>query len=267
MASPAAVLKQTEPQFPIAERRSIDVSMLFGIAIAVAATIAGIVVTGIKPNYFLQPTGVLVVLGGTLGVAFITTPRANLFSAARRVFDLVRVVETDRAALLEELMSYIRLARSRGILALDPLTPKASSAFLRDAIQLCLDADDRDALRGALETKIRLQERRGEKDAKVLEVAGGFAPTIGVLGTVIGLIEVLRGFSDLTSVAAGIGAAFVSTIYGLGLANLVLLPAAHRIKARAAEEFEIQEMIVEAVMGIAECTHPSLMKERLSAFL
>jgi chemotaxis protein MotA len=132
---------------------------------------------------------------------------------------------------------------------------------------MCLDTEDRPALRASLETQIRMHERHAETDAKVLETAGGFAPTIGVLGTVVGLIEVLRNFSDLTSVAAGIGAAFVSTIYGLGLANMILLPASNRIRARAAEQFETEEMIAEAVVCMAEGVHPSMVRERLNAFL
>jgi chemotaxis protein MotA len=265
LASPAAALKQTEPV--IVRRPTIDVAMLAGVLIALAATVAGIVATGIKPAYFLQPTGVLIVLGGTLGVTFITTPHANLLHAARRVVEMIRIEETDRGALIDELLSYVKLARSRGILALDALTAQASSAFLREALETSLDADDKSALRGTLETKIRLRERHAETDAKVLEVAGGFAPTIGVIGTVVGLIDVLRGFSDVATVAAGIGAAFVSTIYGLGLANLVLLPAAHRIRARAAEQFDIQEMILEAVVAMAEGIHPSLVREKLNAFI
>jgi chemotaxis protein MotA len=183
------------------------------------------------------------------------------------VFELIRSEETDRVELIEELMRYVKFARSMGLLMIEPMIRGASSAFLKESLELCVDADDRAALRGALETKVRLRERQGETDAKVLEVAGGFAPTIGVLGTVVGLIEVLRNFSDLTSVANGIGAAFVSTIYGLGLANMILLPAAHRIRARIAEQFETHEMIVDAVICMAEGTHPALVRERLNAFL
>ena len=238
-----------------------------GIAIAAMALAAGILATGVKPSYFFQPTGACIVLGGTLGVILITTPRSNLVFATRRVFTLLRTPADDRAALLEELMSYVKLARSRGLLVIDPLTASASTAFLKESLEMCLDADDRAALPASLETKVRLRERHAESDARVLEIAGGFAPTIGVLGTVVGLIEVLRNFSDLTSVAAGIGAAFVSTIYGLGLANVVLLPAANRIRARAAEQFETDELIAEAVVCMSEGVHPTMVRERLNAFL
>jgi chemotaxis protein MotA len=130
-----------------------------------------------------------------------------------------------------------------------------------------VDAANRNEFQAAIETRIRLEERQGEAGAKALEIAGGFAPTIGVLGTVVGLIDVLRQFSSLTGVAGGIGTAFVSTIYGLALANLLLLPAAHRIRAHAAETFETEEMILEGGLCIFDGVHPTLMRGRLSAFL
>jgi chemotaxis protein MotA len=207
------------------------------------------------------------VVGGTLGVMFITTPRRNLAFSARRMFELLRHSEIDREALIQEIMGYVKIARSRGMLHIEPMAENASDEFLREALLIALDSSEKDELRAVLETKIRLRERQGETDAKVLEVAGGFAPTIGVLGTVIGLITVLRNFSDLASVAGGIGAAFVSTIYGLGLANMILLPAANRIRARVAERFELHELIMEGAVCLAEGTHPSLVRERLNAFL
>jgi chemotaxis protein MotA len=112
-----------------------------------------------------------------------------------------------------------------------------------------------------------MRERQGETDAKTLEVAGGFAPTIGVMGTVVGLIEVMRHFGNLQSVGFGIGTAFVSTIYGLAIANLLLLPAAHRIRARVAENFEIQELIIEGVLSLADNVHPALIRMRLSTYI
>jgi chemotaxis protein MotA len=111
-----------------------------------------------------------------------------------------------------------------------------------------------------------MRERQGETDAKTLEVAGGFAPTIGIIGTVVGLIQVLRHFANLESVGFGIGTAFVSTIYGLAMANLLLLPAAHRIRARVAENFEIQELIIEGVLSLADNVHPALIRLRLNAY-
>ncbi len=241
--------------------------MLAGVVIAIAGTIAGIKSTGVNLTYFFQPAGALIVVGGTLGIALITTPQSSLRHSARRVMGILRSEITNREALIEEIVAYAKLARIKGLVSIDPMMDGASHGFLRDTIKLAMDVANREELQATLETKIRLRERQGEADAKVLEVAGGFAPTIGVLGTVVGLIQILHQFSNLSAVALGIGTAFVSTVYGLALANLVLLPAAHRIRASVAETFELEEMMVEGGLCLFDGIHPSLVRERLNNFL
>lgn len=245
----------------------IDRGLVLGIVIAFGAIIAGIAATAVGLSYFLQPAGALIVLGGTVGVILITTPAHALLDAARRVKQLFSARQVNREALIEEIVQYARVARRDGMLALEPLAHKASSSLLRDAILTTLDIKDRVELRALLETELHLRERQGEMDAKTLEVAGGFAPTIGILGTVVGLIDVLRHFSNVASVGHGIGTAFVSTIYGLALANLVLLPIANRIRARVADTFEVQELIMESAIALADRAHPVAIRQRLSSFL
>ncbi|HEY2842095.1 MAG TPA: MotA/TolQ/ExbB proton channel family protein [Bryobacteraceae bacterium] len=248
-------------------RAPLDLWVVAGIAIALITTIAGIASSGVSLRYFLQPTAAWIVLGGTMGVMLVTTPRHTLVHALRTVKGLLHQTNTDRVALMDEIISFTRTARVQGLLAAESRIDKASNAFLREMLWLALDVKSREQFQSALETKVRLRERQGDADAKVLEVAGGFAPAIGVIGTVVGLVEVLRQFSNLNSVAAGIGTAFVSTMYGLALANLILLPAAHRIRAGVAEKFEIEEMIIEGGLCLIDGTHPSLVRERLTHFL
>jgi chemotaxis protein MotA len=251
---------------PVRRTRT-DAWMLAGIAIAVLTTIAGIASTGVSIRYFLQPTAAWIVLGGTLGVTLVTTPRNSLQRAARRVIGLVRQPTTNREELKNELVSYVKTARIQGLLAIEPRIEQASNGFLREMLELAMDVKSRSEFQSALETKLRLRERQGDADAKVLEVAAGFAPAIGVIGTVVGLIDVLRQFSDMSSVAPGVGTAFVSTMYGLALANLILLPAAHRIRANVAENFEIEEMMMEGGLGLIDEIHPWLVRERLDCFV
>jgi chemotaxis protein MotA len=241
--------------------------MLAGLLIAAGAVIAGVSATGVNLRYFLQPTGVLIVLGGTLGVTLIAAPRAALERTLRCLSELSRSGVMDREVLLEDLVSINRIRRAKGLWGVEAEIQSARHPFLRDVLLAAVDAANRNEFQTAIETRIRLEERQGEAGAKALEIAGGFAPTIGVLGTVVGLIDVLRQFSSLTGVAGGMGTAFVSTIYGLALANLLLLPAAHRIRAHAAEAFEIQEMVLEGGLCIYDGVHPTLMRGRLSAFL
>ncbi len=205
-------------------------------------------------------------LGGTLGVILITTPAQSLLHSAQRIKDLFGACEPDPKALIEQIVECSK-ARRRGIVALEPLIPRIQDDFLRKGLQLATDLTDREELKSILETELRMAERQGEADAKTLEVAGGFAPTIGIIGTVVGLIDVLRHFSNLSAVGYGIGTAFVSTIYGLALANLILLPAAHRIRARVAANFETQELILEGLLAIVDTVHPEIVRMRLNSFV
>jgi chemotaxis protein MotA len=248
-------------------RRRIDVVFVLGLVVALGAIIAGVAAAGISITYFFQPAGALIVIGGTFGVMLVTTPKDSLVHSFRHVADLITSEEVNREALIEEIIFYARVARRGSLLSLEPLVPQAAHPFLGQALQLALDVSNRAELQTVLETELRMRERQGETDAKTLEVAGGFAPTIGIIGTVVGLIEVLRHFANVQSVGFGIGTAFVSTIYGLAMANLLLLPAAHRIRARVAENFEIQEIIIEGVLSLTDNIHPSLIRLRLSAYM
>ena len=248
-------------------RSHTDLLFILGLVVALGAVIAGIGAAGISISYFFQPAGALIVLGGTAGVMLITTPKGSLIHSLRRASELITCEEVNREKLVEEIISYARTARRGSLLSVEPLVPKATHPFLGQALQLALDIGNRAELQSVLENELRMRERQGESDAKTLEVAGGFAPTIGIIGTVVGLIEVLRHFANIQSVGFGIGTAFVSTIYGLALANLLLLPAAHRIRARVAENFETQELIIEGVLAVIDNVHPALIRLRLNAYL
>jgi chemotaxis protein MotA len=248
-------------------RRRIDLVFVLGLVVALGAIIAGVAAAGISITYFFQPAGALIVIGGTLGVMLVTTPKDSLLYSFRRVTNLITSEEVNREALIEEIIAYARMARRGSLLSLEAVLPQAAHPFLGQALQLALDVGNRTELQAVLENELRMRERQGESDAKTLEVAGGFAPTIGIIGTVVGLIEVLRHFANVQSVGFGIGTAFVSTIYGLAMANLLLLPAAHRIRARVAESFEIQELIIEGVLSLADNVHPALIRLRLNAYL
>jgi len=270
LATPQIALsQQITSEAPLQHRkrsRPINLLLLIGVAIAFGAMLIGILCSGISMRYFLQPTGAVIVLGGTLGVILITTPQATLLNSIRRVAGLISTPELDRKALVEEIIQYARLARRGGILALEPSLDQMSHPFLRNGLQSALDMSSRQEIQDVLETELRMSQQHGEADAKALEVAAGYAPTLGIIGTVVGLIDVLRQFSNPQAMGNGIGAAFVSTIYGLALANLLLLPAAHRIRACVMETFETQELMLEGVLGIVDSVHPSLLQMRLNAF-
>jgi chemotaxis protein MotA len=267
-ANAAAPVTNVGMHKPRERRSSVDLGLIVGLAIAAAAILAGVGTTGIGLRYFFQPTGALIVLGGTLGVTLISSPRAALARAMRRVTRLFRPLYSGGPeATINEILDFARIARNLGILRIEPSLAKARNPFLRQVLALALDAKNREEFRTALNTMLRARERQGEIDAKVLETAGGFAPTIGVLGTVVGLIDALRHFSDLGSVSTAVGTAFVSTLYGLALANLILLPAAHRIRSTAEEESQADEFIAEGCLGIYDNVHPTMLRDRLLGYL
>jgi chemotaxis protein MotA len=207
------------------------------------------------------------VLGGTCGITLIATPRQALFDALSRLRGLLRPENIGREALIEEILGFARSARTMNLLAIEPAIGRARDPFLKQTLALALDVKNRDEFKIALETMLSTRDRQGDGDAKVLETAGGFAPTLGVIGTVVGLIDVFRHFSDLSSVASGVGTAFVSTIYGLALANFLLLPAAQRIRASLEQTSLTDELIAEGALGVLDAVHPTLLRERLNGFL
>ena len=274
MATSASVLErefQSATPARTTPAARLDIFFVLGIAIALGAVLTALRVTGLNLGYFLHPIGALVVIGGTLGVTLITTPRHALLHSARRIASLLTTPGLDRGSLIEEITQSARQARRGGMLAVESRLANIANADLRHAFELAVDVSNHAELRLLLETELHIAERQGEADAKTLEVAGGFAPTLGIIGTVIGLIDVLRHFAGVSAGGSGtgygIGAAFVSTIYGLALANLLLLPLAHRIRARVAENFETGELILEGVLAIASNAHPSLVRMRLESFL
>ena len=271
MAASQPALVNPVPRVPStasAKLPALDVFLLSGIVIAFGATLLGLHAAGVSLDYFLQPVAAMIVVGGTMGIMLVTTPQRSLFHSLQRVLGLLSASEDNRSTLIDEIVDYARRARkSGGVLALETAIPKASHPFLRHALDLAIDIPNRAELRSVFDTELQMAERQGEADAKTLEVAGGFAPTLGIIGTVIGLIQVLRQFSNLPAVGYGIGTAFVSTIYGLALANLFLLPLAQRIRSRVAENFETQELIMEGVLAIAESGHPAVIRVRLISFL
>ena len=263
--APYAIQDRAEPK--TGPPAKLDIWMLAGIAIAAASVLAGIAYTGVNLRYFLQPAGGFIVLGGTCGVTIMATPHGALFDAFRRLARMLRPDDGSREALVEEIIGFARAARNTSLLAIESSIGKARDPFLQQVLALALDSRNRNEFKITLETMLRARERQGDGDAGVLETAGGFAPTIGVIGTVIGLIDVFRHFSDLASVATGVGTAFVSTIYGLALANLLFLPAAHRIRASMEQASLRDELIAEGALGLLDEIHPTLLRERLQGFL
>ncbi len=244
-----------------------DFASIGGLAVAVLAIFGGLLLEGGRASDIGQYTAALIVGGGTLGAVMLSTPSALLLSAMRRTKDLFWNNSPSQAAAIGQLLDFARHARRSGIVSLEKPADALSDAFFRKALSLAVDGTDLLDLRRIMELEIQMAERRGEAEAKVFETAGGYAPTIGIVGAVLGLIQVMKHLEEIERVGHGIAVAFVATVYGISLANLVLLPAAGKLKARLDHTLEFRELVLEGVIGIAEGMNPRLLERKLEAFL
>ncbi len=249
------------------KKARVDFATPLGVAIALIGIIGGLIAEGGDMQDVVQATAALIVVGGTLGAVLITTPMPTFTSACRRVMQLFLVRAPDPGDLIEQLVAFATKARRQGIISLEQEADQVTNPFLRKAMNLAIDGTPLQDLRRQMELEITMRERRAESAAKVFDSAGGYAPTIGIIGAVMGLIQVMKQLDNLEEVGHGIAVAFVATIYGVGIANLFFLPAASKLRARAAEESEMQELILEGVTAIVEGLNPKLIRIKLEAYL
>ena len=248
-------------------RRRIDLTSIGGPAIALAGILGGLILERGQISDLAQWTALLIVVGGTLGAVVASTPPGNLRSAARRCRSLLFGGAANYQNTADNVMHFVLLARRGGVVSMETQAEKVQDPFLRKALLLAVDGADASEIRAQLELTVRREEERAEADARVFENAGGYAPTVGIIGAVLGLIQVMKQLDDIGQVGRGVAVAFVATIYGVGLANLLLLPAAARIRTVARHESLRHELITEGVLAIAKGLNPHLVKMRLENFL
>jgi chemotaxis protein MotA len=212
------------------------------------------------------PTALLIVLGGTLGAVLITTPLGVLRGGMRSMASVFHEKSQDPDRLIDILVDYSSKARRNGIVSLEQVADQAPDPFLRKALNLAVDGTDLQELRNMMELEIGVAEHHAEAEAKIFESAGGYAPTIGIIGAVLGLIQVMKDLADIEKVGHGIATAFVTTIYGVAFANLLFLPVAGKIKARAQQKSQMRELMLEGVVGIVEGLNPKLIRSKLGAY-
>jgi chemotaxis protein MotA len=245
----------------------IDLATFAGLVLAIAGILGGLLLEGGRAADVLQYTAAMIVVAGTAGAVMVTTPPSLLLAAIRRVKDVLWDTTPSTAIVTAQLLEFARQARRTGIVSLESEMEKLSDPFFRKALLLAVDGMDLQDQRRVMELEIEITERRGEAEAKVFEAAGGYAPTIGIIGAVLGLIQVMKHLEDIERVGHGIAVAFVATVYGVGLANLILLPMGNKLKARVERSVHFKELIVEGVIAIAEGMNPKLIESKLEAFL
>ncbi len=243
-----------------------DITTFVGLLLGFGGILLGQKLEGGSPGQILGESAAIIVLGGTLGAVLVSTPLSTLLAAIVRLQEVFFESTRSPAELIEEVIGFAMKARKDGIVSLESETEQIADPFLRKALTLAVDGTDLQDIRKMMELELTVYEQQAEEQAKVYECAGGYSPTIGIIGAVMGLILVMRDLGDIEKVGAGIASAFVATIYGVGFANLFCLPAGAKIKARAHRHVQLNELLLEGVTGIVEGLNPKLIRVKLEAY-
>ncbi len=244
-----------------------DAGALIGIPLAIAVVVVGQLLEGGRLNTLLQPTAALVVFGGTLSALFVSFPVRTLRDSLQATKRVLGPGPEPTSDLVEWFTDYASRVRRRGVFSLESEIEATRDPFLRQALQLAVDGLSSDEVKDALEQASDALEERDEECADVLESAAGYAPTLGILGAVLGLIHVMENLAEPAKLGAGIAIAFVATVYGVGSANLIFLPLATRLRGLARENAARREVIIEGTLSLQRGLHPRLVETQLSRSL
>jgi chemotaxis protein MotA len=244
-----------------------DKSSLLGLVVAVGGILAGLLLEGGNMSQILQPTAAMIVFGGTLGAVMLQFPLAIILLAFRRLGSVFINSPKDPQETISQLVRYAQQARREGIVSLDGELPNIQDSFMKRSLMLAVDGTEPQELRKMMELELDNQAEHEEQVPQVFESAGGFAPTIGIIGAVLGLIQVMQHLDKIDEVGKGIAVAFVATIYGVGSANLLYLPIAGKMKLRIRDEQIMREMTLEGVASILEGMNPRMLETKLLGFL
>jgi chemotaxis protein MotA len=243
-----------------------DITTIGGIAAAIGLILLGQALEGGHVGSILQATAALIIFGGTAGAVMVSFPKKDFMRGMKLVKLAFGDKKIDLAAVSKQLVDFASVARRDGVLALEGKLGEVKDPFLRRALQFVVDGVDASVTRDTLEASIDGELEENVVAAKVWEAAGGYAPTIGILGAVLGLIHVMENLSDPSKLGGGIATAFVATVYGVGSANIFFLPFANKIKRKLMLEKERKTLIAEGVLSIQEGINPRVLEEKLRAF-
>lgn len=244
-----------------------DKSSFGGVLLAVVGILAGLIMEGGNLGQILQPTAAMIVLGGTMGAVLLQFPINTVIAAFRSLGNVFGAPRKQNNELINLLLSFANKARRNGVVSLDADLKTIHDPFLRRALMLAVDGTEPSELRKIMQVSMDSTMEREEQLPMVFESAGGFCPTIGILGAVIGLIQVMQHLDNMQEVGRGIAVAFVATIYGVGLANLFFLPFAGKMRIRIRDGQRHREMMLEGVISIIEGMNPRMLEVKLGGFL
>jgi len=244
-----------------------DVLSIAGLVLGLFAVVGGAVLKGAGVYSLVSPAAFVIVVVGTVAASSLQTPLAVMRRAMKLLPWIIRPPVLGPDALIAKMVEWSNVARKQGLLGLEPLLEAESDPFLRKGLQLLVDGGEPDNIRAILEVEIQSRETADLQAAKVFEGMGIYAPTLGIIGAVLGLMAVMQNLADPSKLGAGIAAAFTATVYGIGLANLLFLPAAAKLKSLVAHQAKVREMTIEGLISIAQGENPRAIEAKLQGFL
>ncbi|MGZ5008735.1 MAG: flagellar motor protein [Methylobacter sp.] len=244
-----------------------DILSIAGVVVGVGAILLGIMLDGGDVHSLVNVPALVIVLGGTFGATFLQFPPATFIRSMKMFSWVLLSQKIDLSAQIDKVIHWSHLARKEGLLGLENAIPEEKDPFIKKSLQLLADGNDSAAIREILNMDIDSKETMGLQAAGLYEAMGGYAPTIGILGAVMGLIHVMQNLTNPELLGQGIATAFVATIYGVGSANLFFLPVANKLKAHVLALSQAKEMLAEGIVSIAEGENPRNIKLKLSGYL
>lgn len=245
-----------------------DLTTLFGIVIGIGGILLGNLAEGGHTGALIQGASFVIVLAGTAGAVLVSSRRDDLKLGFRLVGKAFQEdTERENESILRSLMDCARLAKKESLLALEAKIPNLSNEFMQTALRSVLDGMDPKLLEDTLHQQLDVEEEHLLAGARIWTDAGGYSPTIGIIGAVLGLIHVMGNLTDASKLGAGIAVAFVATIYGVGFANLLFLPLGNKLKRKIQQDMKGRQMIIAGALGIQAGLSPTLLEMKLRAYL
>lgn len=244
-----------------------DKLSFFGLLLGVGAIVGGQIIEGGHLSSLIQPAAFLIVVGGTMGAVCLQSSWAVFAGSLKMVNWVISPPAARHDELIVQMVKWSNIARKEGLLSLEAQVDALDDAFARRGLQMLVDGVEPDRLRELLEIETDAYEAQLKLSAKVWEAAGGYSPTIGILGAVMGLIQVMENLSDPSKLGSGIAVAFVATIYGVGMANLIFLPIAKKLLAHVSHLVVLRDMYVDGIIGIANGDNPHVIESRMEGYI
>lgn len=244
-----------------------DLLSIIGVVLGFVAILGGNFLEGGHVAGLYNGPAALIVIGGTFGAAMLHTP-LPVFKHLYTILPwVIRPPKAELSVMINQIISWAKLARREGLLGLEELIYRAPDSFTAKALQLLVDGNEPEAIRNVLEMEMIVRENRDLQAARILESMGGYAPTIGIIGAVMGLIHVMGNLADPSKLGPGIATAFVATIYGVGTANLLFLPMANKLKSTIIQLSQSRELLIEGVISVADGENPRTIELKLVGYL